>query len=319
MQTSPEERSRIPADRDLDPAEPVAIIGAGAIGIFLAAALARAGHPLAVCGGRPFDHIEITDGETTESFPVHHITRPEDVRPHHLVIVAVKAQNTPDVAAWLHATVTDKSIVLVAQNGIEHRERVAPYVGGAAVVPAIVYVPVDRTAPGRAVVHRPADRDLTVPDDPAAVAVAKELSAGEIRVENTRDFTTAAWRKVLINMGSNPITTLTGRGTEVTRDPGIARYLLGLLTEVAAVARADGAHIDGQAPAETIAWLQHLPDGSSTSMLQDRLAGRPLEHDALTGAVLRAAHRHQLEAPHVESLHAFLPAINQSPDGKARV
>ncbi|MDQ7991081.1 MAG: 2-dehydropantoate 2-reductase [Propionicimonas sp.] len=297
-------------EHTLEPGEPVTIIGAGAIGMFLGAALARAGHPLTVCGGRPFDHIDITDGDTIEHFPVRHTATPAEAGPHRLVIVAVKAHHTPDVAAWLDVVATDESIVLVAQNGIEHRERVAPYVGDAAVVPAIVYVPVDRTAPGQAVVHRPADRDLTLAADPAAEAVTARLTAGGVRVENAADFTTAAWRKVLTNMGSNPITTLTGRRTEVIRDPGIERYALRLLNEVATVARAEGADIGERVPVETIAWLQNLPDGASTSMLHDRLAGRRLEHDALTGAILRAAARNRLAVPHVESLHAVLNALS---------
>ncbi|MFE2941507.1 ketopantoate reductase family protein [Streptomyces sp. NPDC059255] len=224
--------------------------------------------------------------------------------------------STREAASWLRAAVNDDSIVLVAQNGIEHRERVAPYVGRAAVVPAIVYVPVERPAPGRAIVHRPADRDLTLPAGLAALSAAERLAAGGIRVENAADFTTAAWRKVLTNMGSNPITTLTTRRTEVVREPGVARYALHLLNEATTVARAEGATIGDDVPDATIAWLQNLPDGSSTSMLQDRLSGRPLEHDALTGAILRAAARHTLDVPHIESLHALLGAI--SADARAR-
>ncbi|MEV7086321.1 2-dehydropantoate 2-reductase [Streptomyces sp. NPDC093085] len=294
----------------LGPAEPVAVIGAGAIGMFLAAALARAGHPLTVYGGRPIDRIEVTEGDRTDVFPVRHSADPAEATAHRLAVVAVKAHHTDEASPWLRAAVHDASTVLVAQNGIEHRERVAPYVGRAAVVPAIVYVPVERPAPGHAIVHRPADRDLTLPADPAALAATERLAAGGIRVENAADFTTAAWRKVLTNMGSNPITTLTTRRTEVIRDPGVARYALRLLHEAAAVARAEGAAIGDDVPETTVTWLWRLPDGSSTSMLQDRLSGNPLEHDALTGAILRTAARHHLDVPHIESLHALLEAIS---------
>lgn len=299
----------------LAPGEPVAIIGAGAMGMLLGGALARAGHPLLVHGGTPLSRITISGEHGDDVHSVHHLSRPEDARPHRLVVVAVKAQRTAEIADWLHATVAPDSIVLVAQNGIEHRERVAPFIGEASVVPAIVYVPVDRPRPGHAIVHRPADRDLTLPADASATVVAEALRRGGLRVESAEDFTTAAWRKVLTNLGSNPITTLTGRRTEVVREPGVARYATRLLEEAATIARAEGAAIDDAVVATTVRWLQELPDGSSTSMLQDRLAGRELEHDALTGAILRAAARHGLEAPHIDSLHALLGAVSKANEG----
>lgn len=289
-------------------AEPVAVIGAGAIGMMLGAALARAGHPITVAGGRPINSFQISQGETTEHFGVTAADSPADLVDHRLVILAVKAQNTPQVAHWLRAAAHRDTTVLVAQNGLEHAERVAGHVGDSAVVPAVVYVPVDRPEPGRAIVHRPVDRDLTVPADPAALAIAERLRLGGLRVETAADFRTAAWRKVLTNLGSNPITALTGRRTEVVREPGIADYALVLVREAAAVAAADGAHLSADTPEATIAWLQALPDGASTSMLQDRLAGRPLEHDALTGAVLRAAARHDVPVPHLQAIHAMLEA-----------
>jgi hypothetical protein len=63
-------------------------------------------------------------------------------------------------------------------------------------------------------------------------------------------------------------------------------------------------------PERSVALLQELPAGTPTSMLADRLAGRALEHDALTGAVLRAATRHLIQAPQVEALHALLEGAN---------
>jgi 2-dehydropantoate 2-reductase len=62
--------------------------------------------------------------------------------------------------------------------------------------------------------------------------------------------------------------------------------------------------------------LQALPDGASTSMLADRLAGRRLEHDAITGAVLRTATRHLIETPQVEALHALLDGASAATNGQ---
>jgi 2-dehydropantoate 2-reductase len=291
--------------------EKVAIVGAGAIGLMLAAAFARVGCSVTICGGTPTQTLTVTEGDISETTRVRHTACPASIADHRLVVLAVKAQHTSDVGHWLRTAADPGTTVLVAQNGIEHLGRVAPYVGDSAVVPAAIHMAVERPGPGRAIVRRAAGgSDLVVPADPAALAVARLLRAAGLRVETAADFHSAAWLKLLVNVASNPVTTLTGRGMEVFRDPAVARYATRLLREAAEVARADNAAIPEDQPERTVAWLQALPDGASTSMLDDRLAGRRLEHDALTGAVLRAATRHLIEAPQVEALHALLEGTN---------
>jgi 2-dehydropantoate 2-reductase len=195
--------------------------------------------------------------------------------------------------------------VLVAQNGLSTWS-VSRRTSATRPSCRAVYVPVDHPEPGRAIVRRPAGRDLAVPADPPALAVATLLRAAGLRVETAADFHTAAWLKLLVNIASSPVTALAGRRMEVFRDPAVARCATGLLREVAEVGRADNAAIPEDQPERTVAWLRALPDRASTSMLADRLPGRGLEHDALTGAVLRAAMRHLIAAPQVEALHALL-------------
>jgi 2-dehydropantoate 2-reductase len=286
--------------------EKVAIVGAGAIGLMLGAAFARIGCSVTVCGGTPILSMRVSEGDVTEVARVRHTSCPAHIAGHRLVVLAVKAQHTDDVAYWLRAAASPETTVVVAQNGIEHAERVAPYAGDSAVVPAAVYMSVERSEPGRAIVRRAAGRDLAIPADPAALAVAGLLRAAGLRVETAADFHTAAWLKLLVNVVAGPITALTGRRMEVFRDPAVARYATLLLREAAEVGRADNATIAEDEPERTVAWLQAAPGGAPTSMLADRLAGRSLEHDALTGAVLRAATRHVIAAPHVEALHALL-------------
>lgn len=288
----------------------VTVIGAGAMGIMLGASLARSGHRIRTCAGRPIDRIELVDGDDVAKFSVDHVETPADLPPSTLVVVTVKAHHTAAVEAWLAAAASHRAPILVAQNGIEHAERVRPFVGTAAVIPSVVYVPVERTAPGRAVVRRPNGPDLSLPDVPAARTVASLLQEGGLRPRLETDFTTTAWTKVLTNLVSNSVTALTGRRTEVVRDPAIAEYSRELLTEGAAVARAAGAVMPAHKAVGIVDWLQALPWGSTTSMLTDRSAGRPLEHDAISGAILRAAEKHGVETPRIRALHALLNATS---------
>jgi 2-dehydropantoate 2-reductase len=96
----------------------------------------------------------------------------------------------------------------------------------------------------------------------------------------------------------------------IFRDPGIVALAHELLAEVTAVARAEGARLDDDEADRIVAAFEAMPEDSGTSMLYDRLAGRPLEYDALTGAVVRAAERHSLDVPLNRALLALLRALS---------
>ncbi len=310
---------------DQDDRDGVAVVGAGAIGIALAAAMARTGRAITVCGGHPLEQLRITepggarsdgagsDGAgsgAVESWPVTWAQDPADVTPRRTVLLAVKAHQTASAGRWLSALTGAGTTVLVAQNGVEHRARVAPFVDpAAAVAPAVVYLNVERTEPGAVILRRVGDRDLALPDDPASRALAALLVDGGMRVGIEPDLTTVAWAKLLTNITANPLTALTGRRAEVIREPAVAAIARRLMVEAVQVARAEGAALTEADADAALRWLQDVPPGATTSMLQDRLAGRPLEYDALTGAVVRAADRHGIEVPANRFVLALLGAV----------
>jgi 2-dehydropantoate 2-reductase len=81
-----------------------------------------------------------------------------------------------------------------------------------------------------------------------------------------------------------------------------------ILRECYAVARAEGADLQDGSIGPLVASFARLDDSGGTSMLYDRLAGRPLEHDALYGAVVRAGERHGVPTPTHRTLSALLQA-----------
>lgn len=286
----------------------VAVVGMGAVGTALAGALARAGHAVTACNrsfsgsGRLTVHSD--DDELTA--PCRWIRDPAEVEaPADWVVVATKWHQTAGTAGWLASLCGAGTTTIVAQNGVDHAAPLGPE--PADLVPALVYVNVDHLERGRVRIRR-TGTDLIVPETPAGRRASDLLGAAGLDVERTPDFVTAAWTKLLTNVSANPITALTGRGCEVLRVPVVADLARDLIAEAVAVGRAEGARLADRLADETVAWLQALPDGAQTSMLQDRDAGRPLEWEGLTGAVVRAANRRGLDVPVNRAVMALLAA-----------
>ena len=128
----------------------------------------------------------------------------------------------------------------------------------------------------------------------------------------SEDFATLAWRKLLINAVANPITALTLQRQAVFRRDDVHALCLAVLDEAVAVARADGARLADDEAARTMATLLSYGPELGTSMYFDRLAGRPLEIEALTGAIVAAAERHAIATPLNRAMLTLLRAVNDA-------
>jgi 2-dehydropantoate 2-reductase len=145
-------------------------------------------------------------------------------------------------------------------------------------------------------------------------AFATLLDGTALSVLPSPDFETLAWRKLLINAIANPITALTLQRQAVLRRQDIQALCLAVLDEAVAVGRAEGARLaDGEAM-QAMAALLTYPAEAGTSMYFDRLAGRPLEAEALTGAIVAAGERHGIATPLNSALLTLLRAINDGMD-----
>jgi 2-dehydropantoate 2-reductase len=287
----------------------VAVIGGGAVGGLVAAAARAQGHDTVLCVRTPFPALEVTTNDVAHTVPVRIATDPEQEQPAGWVLLATKAQDTASAASWLRRLTGPATIVAVLQNGIDHEARVRTFIGEAEVLPALVYTSVERIGPGR-IVHHTGSR-IFVPEGHAGAAFAGLLGGGEIEVVQEPDFLTASWRKLLANAAANPITALTLRRIGVMREPKIRELALGIFRETLAVGRAAGANLTEKDVAAMVERYDTLTETSGSSMLYDRLAGRPLEYDALTGAVVRMAEKHNIPVPLNRAMLALLEALDK--------
>ena len=289
----------------------IAIVGVGAIGGVVASLLQFAGkHELMLCARRPLKGlvvespaIGLRSDMTEEIRPEMRIdatiwTQPEEAQPVDWVMVATKAYDVPSAARWLEWLREKNTPVAVLQNGVEHRERFAPYVPQERIVPVIVDCPAERR-PAVHGVDRIAQRgpmSLKVPHGPLGKSFVELFEGTQADAEAVDDWTTVAWKKLCHN-SAGVLSALLLKPAGVMREDDIGEIALDLVRECVAVGRAEGAKLDDDVPEQVLAASRRASMDSINSLLADRIAERPMEIDARNGAIVRLGKKHKIPTP----------------------
>lgn len=291
----------------------VAVVGLGSVGGAAAGTLAAAGqHDIVACTRQPIGRFTLERAEGPVEAPLRVLTDPAQAKPVDWVLVCTKTHQTAAAGPWLARLCTPVTRVAVLQNGIDHVARVAPLACGTTIVPVLIYYNGERLAPDRVRIRHAGSYDVVVADDEPGRAFVDLFEGTPLRIIRSGDFATLAWRKLLINAVANPITALTLQRQAVLRRPDVQELCRGILDEAVAAARAEGVKLAEDETARTIATLENFSGELGTSMYFDRLAGRRLEVEALTGAIVAAGERHGMAMPLNRALLTLLRAINDA-------
>lgn len=272
----------------------IAIIGAGAIGGTVAAWLTEAGNEVTLCVRTPVDRltVETPSRRLTPALTV--LTDPAKARPADWVILATKAYDVPGAVPWLERLTGPATRVAVLQNGVEHIDRVRPFVPEDRIVPAVVDIPASRSAPGRVVQHR--DGWIVVPEGADGDAFVRLFGAAPIAVSAVPDWTSRAWGKLCLNC-AGAVSALTLGATGPGWSDEMEALVRGLARECAAVGRAEGAVIEDSLVEAVVAGARASKPGALNSMAADRLAGRPMELETRNGVIVRLGRKHGIRTP----------------------
>jgi len=260
-----------------------------------------------------------------------------DVGPVDVVLLGVKAHSLPQLAPQLHPLLGPETTVVSTQNGVPwwffqgftgpgegiRLERVDP--GGvisAAIEPrrvvgSIVYFSTEIVEPG-VVLHTEGNRiSLGEPDgtrSPRSRSIADALIASGLRCPVTTHIRNEIWVKILGNVAFNPISALT-RATlvQMVRDPEVAALVRNIMMEAEAVAERLGLDLPVSIE-QRMAGAEKVGE-HKTSMLQDLEAERPLELEAVVGAVVELGERLGLPMPHTRTVYACAKLLAQGRDG----
>ncbi|HXC80195.1 MAG TPA: 2-dehydropantoate 2-reductase [Candidatus Acidoferrum sp.] len=288
----------------------VAIVGAGAIGGLLGAYLSRSGEDVILIARGPHLAAMRSRGVTVHSGGGEFTARPEctddmsAIGRANVVFLTLKAHSIPAVAKTIGANLGENACIVGAQNGIpwwyfEHRQLESVDPGGVIarnlpyrkVVGCIAYPAAQVVEPG-IIEHLEGNRfTLGEPDGTRSErvqAIASMLVRAGLKAPIQTRIRNEIWLKLLGNATLNPLSALT-RATlaEIITSPITSELVRTLMEEVDAVASAVGV--------EVVLTIEKRMAGAAatgdhkTSMLQDLEAGRPLEIDALVGAVVELA------------------------------
>jgi 2-dehydropantoate 2-reductase len=285
----------------------IAIVGVGAIGSVIAALLqSLERHELILCTRRPLSHLSVETPEGSINIRYSNVTDPSQAEPVDWVIVATKAYDAPGAGAWVERLCKQGAPVAVIQNGVGHREFLAPYIPMEQIVPVIIDCPAERRTPEST--HQRGPAELFLHEDVLGRSFAALFEGSAAQITLTADFLSAAWRKLCINSAGS-ISALLGKPSGVFLDEAIGEETIKVVRECAAVGRAVGAILDENLPQKVLTQYRNYPIDSVNSLLADRLAGRPMETDARIGAIVRYGRQHNIPTPRNSLLLSLLEAI----------
>jgi len=289
----------------------VALIGPGAIGTTLAAALHENGRLPTICGRSARARLELRfdGGLIVIPGPVH-IDPAKIKNTFDLVFVAVKSTQVAATAPWLAALCGEKTVVCVLQNGVEQKTLFEPYLSGGPVLPSVVWFPAQREPDGSVWLRGKAR--LTLPETPATSVVLAALHGTRCSIDVTEDFQSVAWRKLLQNAVAG-LMVLAGRRAGMFSRSDITNLSLAYLRECLEVARAEGATLSDEVPQEIINGFHSSPADLGTSILADRQAGHPLEWDCRNGVVQRCGRSRGISTPISDLVVPLLAAASDGP------
>lgn len=312
----------------------VVIAGAGAVGAYIGARMARAGRDVTLFARGAHLGAMQQRGVRVISPQGDFEARPqvsaslEEIGPADAVILGVKAHSLPELAPRLRPLLGPDTAVVSTQNGVPwwffqagaapdgaatRLERVDPagVVSGAIefrrVVGSIIYFSAEIAEPG-VIRHVEGNRvSLGEPDGARSERcrrIAGELIAAGLRCPITSHLREELWVKALGNVALNPVSVLTRATLAAMLGDGEVRELVrGIMAEAAEVA----ARLRLELPVSIDQRLAGAAKAGEhkTSMLQDFDSGRPLELEAVVGAVVEIGERMGVAMPRTRTVYAL--------------
>ncbi len=313
-------------------AERIAVVGAGAIGGWIAAKLALAGEPVSMLArGGTLDALRsgglrLTEGDAGRDVRIRASDDPAELGPQDVLVIAVKAPALADAAEAARPMIGAHTLVVPMINGVpwwftgeplasvDPGGRIAAALPQAQIIGSVVHAACSRPAPNEVVVKH---ADRLILGEPAGGGserierLAALFERAGINVERQDNVRRSIWYKLWGNATINPLSALTrSTADRLIADPALRSWMLEAMAELAAVGAAIGCPI-AESGEDRMAVTARL-EAFKTSMLQDVEAGRPIELEAMLGAPLEIARRTGVPTPQLDRLYAMARQMGEN-------
>jgi len=282
----------------------ILIVGTGALATLFAARLAQAGTQISMLGtwkaglsALRKDGARLVDAEGIEhQFEVQATDNPLECNGIKHVLVLVKAWQTEYVAGQLKKCLADNGLAVTLQNGLGNREMLAQNLGSRRV--ALGTTTTGATLLGPGLVRAGGEGMISIEQHSALGPIEEALSAAKFNVQVVDDAKSLIWGKLVINAAINPLTALLRVPNGKLLESPSAREMMGALaSETAQVAAAEKISLPFSDPIAATEEVARKTAANHSSMLQDILRGAPTEIDAICGAVVKTAQKHNMDSP----------------------
>jgi 2-dehydropantoate 2-reductase len=292
----------------------IAVMGAGAVGCYYGAMLARAGHDVVLIGRESLVTAVNESGMWLESkaftgrVPMRADTSPGAVTGAQLVLFCVKSGDTESAGAAIAPHLDPGTPVLSFQNGVDNAPRLSDVIGRPA-IPVVVYVATEMV--GTAHVRHHGRGDLVIGPSAASEALAQTLTAAGIPTQVSERVIDALWAKLIINCAYNALSAITQRRYgDLVRAPHVLETMRNVFDECTAVARADHIEVAPDLWEQLVAISRNMADQRS-STAQDLSRGKRSEIDHLNGYIVRRGKALGVPTPVNQALHCLVRVLEQ--------
>jgi 2-dehydropantoate 2-reductase len=305
----------------------IAVVGAGAVGSFYGAMLARAGHRVTLIG-RPA-HVQATTSNglklnlatssETEIIQIEASTELSSLHTADLILFCVKSTDSASVALQIAPYLAPHALVMSLQNGVENAALIAQHIPHA-VIPSVVYVATEIPAPGFVKHHgrgelvigtmqisRLRDPQKTLQD------IVLLFGSAQVPVQISQNVMAELWSKLMINCAFNAISGLAQIQYEkLAALESVRSTQTALVKEVIAVAQADGIHLSETVALQAVAQISVTMGSQKSSTAQDMARSKPSEIDHLNGFIVRRGQALGVPTPVNQALFALVKLVESS-------
>jgi 2-dehydropantoate 2-reductase len=298
----------------------ILMVGAGSVGGFFGAHLAKSNSNVSfLLRPRTLAAVKqngLTIRSASGTFTVHPpaASDPRELSKPDLIILSVKAYDLDEVMAQLDPVLTDQTVILTLQNGVDTEDRLIARLKRDCVVGGVAFIYSKIAAPGVIDHYKKgavAIGELMGHKSPRVLAIAEIFKQAGIPCQLTDDVRKSKWEKMCWNCVFNPLTVIVDDKVAKTLEhPEMLRVIHQIVEEVAAVAASVKVPLSPDMAEKVVRWTQEIRD-IHTSMYDDWKAGRPTEIEYLNGYIVQKGRELGIPTPVNEALTAMIKAITE--------